>query len=278
MLNFPFIALTLFFVIFRAMRNFLLLLFLIPHLHFSQEYKAVLLQEENLTADEFLGADEYKNKYTLTGRVLYKISTEKIYQFSDLQLGPLSSVDLINPLRITLFYDQTNTALILDNTLNEITRINFNQLENFRNVSHARTASDRRLWIFNIDLQQLELFDYQTNRIIISSPQLSATAKGMTSNFNRCYVYTGKELKIYNNYGSLLNSIDILDLSQLHQNNDVLFALRNDSAVVLPKNKMNFREVNLDEKQVEQLYYANEILYIYDGGILRTYTLKLPKN
>jgi len=260
------------------MRNFLLLLLFIPHLHFSQEYKAVLIQEQKLAADQFVGADEYKNKYIINGRVFSKISAEKTYQFSDLQLGPISSVDIINPLRITLFYDQTNTALILDNTLNEITRINFNRLENFRNVSYARTASERRLWIFNIDLQQLELFDYQTNKIITSSPPLSATAVNMTSNFNRCYVYTDKELKIYNNYGSLLNSVAILGLSQLHQNNDMLFALRNDTVVVLPKDKMDFKEVNLDEKQVKQLYYANEILYIYGGRTLRTYFLKLPKN
>ncbi len=272
------VAPTLFFVIFRAMRNFLLLLLFFPHIHFSQEYKAVLHHEQKLAADQFVGADEYDNMYTITGRVFYKVSKDVTYQFSDLQLGPISSVDLINPLRITLFYDQTNTALILDNTLNEITRINFNQLEDFRNVSHARTASDRRLWIFNIDLQQLELFDYQTNKIITSSPPLSATAISMTSNFNRCYVYTGKELKIYNNYGSLLNSVPILGLSQLHQNNDVLFALRNNAVVVLPKNKMDLEEVNLDEKQVKQLYYANEILYIYGRKTLRTYTLKLPKN
>lgn len=260
------------------MRNFLLLLLFFPHLHFSQEYQGVFIQEQKLAADEFLGADEYKNLYTITGRVFYKTSTEKIYQFSDLQLGPISSVDLINPLRITLFYSQTNTALILDNMLNEITRINFNQLDNFRNVSNARTASDRRLWIFNIDLQQLELFDYQTNKIITSSPPLSATAISMASNFNRCYVYTGKELKIYNTYGSLLHTIPILGLSQIYQNNDVLFALHNDTVMILPKNKLDFMEVNLDEKQSKQLYYANEILYIYGEKTLRTYSLKLPKN
>lgn len=70
----------------------------------------------------------------------------------------------------------------------------------------------------------------------------------------------------------------ILGLSQLHQNNDVLFALRNDAVVMLPKDKMDFIEVNLDEKQVKQLYYANEILYIYGLGTLSTYSLKLPKN
>lgn len=272
------VEMTLFFLFCQTMRGLLLLFILIPLFAVAQELKVVPIERIPLVADQFVGADEYKNLYTITGRVFYKTSTEKTYRFSDLQLGPISSVDLINPLRITLFYNQTNTALILDNTLNEITRVNFNQLEDFRNVSHARTASERRLWIFNIDRQQLELFDYQTNKIITSSPPLSATAVGMTSNFNRCYVYTGKELKIYNNYGSLLNSVAILGLSQLHQNNDVLFALRNEIVVMLPKDKMDFVEVNLDEKQIEQLYYANEFLYIYRLETLTTYSLKLPKN
>lgn len=260
------------------MRNLFLLLFLFPQLHFSQEYKAVFINKQELDADQFIGVDDYKNLYTINGRVFYKISPEKTYQFSDLQLGAISSVDLINPLRITLFYDQFNTAVILDNTLNEITRINFNQLENFRNVSFARTASDRRLWVFNVDLQQLELFDYQANRIIASSPPLSNAATAMTSNFNTCYVYTGETLKSYNNYGSLINTMAISGLSQLHQNRDILVAVQDDNVIILPKYKLPFKQLNLVEKQVKQLYYANEILYIYAEGNLKTYSLKLPKN
>ncbi|MGB3776707.1 MAG: hypothetical protein WA951_15730 [Leeuwenhoekiella sp.] len=260
------------------MRFFIILFCFTPQIYFCQEIKVDHLREKELNTDQFVGVDEYNNVYSITNRVFYKTQADKTYQFSALELGKIASVDLLNPLRITVFYDQSNTAVILDNTLNEITRVNFNQLENFRNVSFARTASDRRLWIFNVDLLQLELFDYQSNRVLASSPPFSRSAENMTSNFNTCYVYTGKDLKIFNNYGSLLSTLQLKNLSLLDQNEGTIVAVIDGNLNVLDKNDQKFKGLPLNEKQVKQLYYANEFLYIYDGKILKTYTLNLPKN
>ena len=245
---------------------------------FAQKSKATFLEQLPLVADQFVGIDDFKNVYSITERVLSKRSAEHRYQFSDLQLGQISSVDIINPLRITVFYDQFNTVVILDNRLNEITRVNFNRLENFRNVSFARTASDRKLWIFNVDLQRLELFDYQNNKVITTSPPLSETAVNMVSNFNTCWVYTGNSLKTYNIYGSLISSSPLNNITQLHQNDGRLFAIQKDKIVYKAKNTEVFETVPLNENKVKELYYADEILYIYDGRILKSYSLKLPKN
>lgn len=260
------------------MRLRIALFLLVPQFFSAQAISPVLLQQQELLAETFVGADKYGNLYTTTQRVFYKISEKKTFQFSDLQLGPISSVDLINPLRITVFYDQFNTAVILDNTLNEITRIDFNQNGDFKNISHARTASDRRLWIFNVDLQQLELYDYQSKRVVAISPPFSDTATAMTSNFNTCYVFTRNGLKVFNNYGSLLKTVPVSEVSQAFLNKETLLVQQDKKILLLPEGVLDFKDVNLVEKQFKQLFYANEILYIYDGAFLRTYTLKLSKN
>ena len=95
--------------------------------------------------------------------VLYKEGGDGSFSFNDFQLGRLSSVDILNPLKVVLFYEDTNTVLLLDNRLNVIERIAFNNLMDFINVGNATNAGNSNLWIFNVDSQQLELFNYITN-------------------------------------------------------------------------------------------------------------------
>ena len=88
-----------------------------------------------------------------------------MYLIVTVQLGNITSANAFNPLKINLFYKNFNTVIILDNRLAEIFKIDFNTVQPYKNVSHISTGYDNTLWIFNPDLQQLELFDYKTNQI-----------------------------------------------------------------------------------------------------------------
>ena len=260
------------------MRWIFILAFLLPHLALAQDLKALPVSQTPLTVDQFIGADDYHNLYYINDNVFHKKSPEKDFQFSGLLLGPISSVDIINPLRITLFYAQVNTAVILDNTLNEITRVDFNQSPDYKNVSHVRTASHRKLWIFNTDLQQLELFDYQNRRTTITSPPVTKKIIAMTSNFNTCWLYDGSALQAYNNYGSQLYTLTIDDLKKIYEFQGNLLAIKNHKIVLIGKDPQKLTAVDFNENEPYELYWAYEILYIYNGKSLNTYSLKIPNN
>lgn len=259
------------------MHWFLYLIVFLPVFATAQNLKAVSIAQTPLNVDRFIGVDEYQDLYYINENVFHKKSSKKNLQFSDLQLGSITTADIVNPLRITLFYEQFNTAVILDNALNEIIRIDFNKIEDFKNITHARTASDQRLWIFNRDLRQLELYDYRNNNVRITSPPLAAAAEQMVSDFNTCWIYTGKTLQAFNNYGSLLYSMEAEGLDQLYQFRQSILAVRDGKVTVLDKNKKKFKTVDLDEKVLDQLYWAQEILYIYNGKTLNTYSLNFSK-
>lgn len=250
----------------------------IPFLSFAQELQIKAIKTwPSSTYDQFIGVDEYKNIYTVTGSVLYKSNAEKTIQFSDIQLGNITSVDILNPLRLTLFYEAFNTVIILDNTLNEITRINFNNLENFKNISHARTASDRRLWVYNIDLQKVELYNYRNDRVDSSFPPQEKNAVEMASNFNDCWILTQTHLIHYNQYGSLLNKEPAQDLSQIFQQDENIFGLRDGALYVKAKNSQVWTLLKDLPEGIKQFYLNNGILYIYTGELLSSYQLNLPK-
>lgn len=234
--------------------------------------------------DRFIGIDNYKNVYFLKDRVLHKQGEDGNFIYNALQLGRISSVDIINPLKVVVFFQDTNTVVLLDNKLNEIERIAFNNLPQFLNVATATSAGGNSLWVFNIDTQQLELYDYRAKMQTVVSQPFSGKLLSQASNFNYCFILTEKKLRAFNVYGSLLNETDVDGFEKIVQQNENLVALMDNSLFYIPdfarRNKETKNEVlklELPEITVKNLQLINDFLYIYDGTILHTFTLTLPK-
>jgi hypothetical protein len=184
----------------------------------------------------------------------------------------------LNPLKITAFFQASNTAVILDNTLSEIKRISFSNIDNFRNVSHATTANDRRLWVFNIDLQQLEIFDYSTQRIVQVSRPITLSPEAMTSNFNFCWLLTPSSMSRYNNYGSFLETLPVAKVQTLKQYNGNLVSWDGLDFKYKSPDQVEFQKLEIPKIPVKQFSLNNEILYIYDGRKVTSFQLKQAKD
>ncbi len=254
-----------------------IILFLILSLSsYAQEYEAILLKSQELNAQTFIGTDKFANIYYTSDRTLYKSkSQQNQYEFAALNLGPITYVDLLNPLKITVFYKQSNTVVILDNTLNEITRIEFSTIDNFRNVSMATTANDRRLWIFNSDLQQLELFDYRLNKVVLEFPPLEQIPNTYTSNFNFCWLQTPTEFITYNIYGTIIQvEKNPRQFETIAQNQKILIAKKDNDFYIKPINGSSFKKLRISQNTVQEFSLIGEILYIYNGQNLMAFTIK----
>lgn len=244
---------------------------------YGQNWSLVKVQEVALKTDRFIAVDKFNAHYYLEGNAIHKVDSQSSYQFSALQLGALTAVDIVNPLKITLFYESSNTVVILDNTLNEISRTNFSTLVNFRNVHQVTTAGDRRLWIFNTDLQQLEIFDYNTNKVVTQFPPMQTNATALASNFNFAWVSTQQGIYYYNNYGSFLEKIDLPEAQILVQDKGALIAYAGGSLYYKPKNTVLFYKISKPDLTIKQLSLKDEILYLYDGQKLTTFRLQQAK-
>jgi hypothetical protein len=244
----------------------------------SQTYVAKNIAEFPLVADRFIGVDDYGSQYYIKGNTLFKKSSQGSYQYSALQLGTLSTADILNPLKLTLFYQGSNTAVILDNTLSEIKRISFSSIENFRNVSHANTANDRRLWIFNTDIQQLEIFDYNTNRIVQQTLPFSEVPLKVVSNFNFCWLLGPTGVSTFNNYGSFLETLPTPGLQSLSQYNGHLLTWNGTDFMYKPPETIDFQKIEIPKIPIKQFSLNDEILYIYDGQKVTSFRLEPPKD
>ena len=237
-----------------------------------------------LKADEFIGIDAFENIYFTTNMELHKAGLDGDFVFNDLQLGPITSVDIINPLNVVLFYEDTNTVVLLDNKLNEIERINFNNLPQFLNINTATNAGNNRLWIFNIDTQQLELFNYRSLTNTVVSQPFSGTLVSQTSNFNYCYLLTENKALVFNVYGSLLSEITVEGYTKVIQQDEKVMGVKENSLYYLAdisKGKTKIYpeaiKISLPEITIKDLHLTQEFLYIYDGKNIHILKLTAPK-
>ncbi len=237
-----------------------------------------------LVADKFIGTDNYKNTYFIKDRVIYKQGADGNFLFNDLQLGRITSVDIINPLKVVAFFQDTNTVVMLDNKLNEIERINFNNLPQFLNVSTATNAGNNSLWLFNVDTQQLELYNYGSKLQTVVSQPFPGKLLSQASNFNYCFTLTEKKLRAFNSYGSILNETPSEGFEKIIQQNENLIALKENRLYYIPDFARRNRELvqetailKLTEITIKDLQLSNDFLYIYDGENLHTFKLTPPK-
>lgn len=263
------------------MKQLFILFLLICQLGIAQSLAPV--SEVPLMADRFIGLDNYKNTYFIKDRVIIKQGPDGNFRFNDLQLGRITSVDIINPLKVVAFFQDTNTVVLLDNKLSEIQRINFNNLPQFLNVSTATNAGNNSLWLFNVDTQQLELYNYGSKLQTVVSQPFPGKLISQASNFNYCFALTEKKLRAFNIYGSILNETASEEYEKIVQQNENLVALKDDSLYYIPDFAKRNEDVShetvkltLPEIKIKDLQLTNDFLYIYDGEILHTFKLTIP--
>lgn len=242
------------------------------------------LKKIELTTDYYIGTDAYTNNYFVHEMAFYKQGPDGDFVFKDFSLGPLTKVDIINPLKIMLFYEQTNTVIFVDNRLNEIERINFNTLAGFVNISNAGNAGNNRLWLFNTDSQQLELYDYRQQRALQTSLPMAGKPIDMASNFNYCYLLFEDALVTYNVYGSFMSEIPIENASQVAQHDENVWVVKENELLMYPepgldsaKKPSDVKKVPLPEITIKQLHLTQDFLYIYNGVTLHQFTNNQPK-
>ncbi|MFN2260860.1 MAG: hypothetical protein ABR595_02190 [Psychroflexus sp.] len=240
---------------------------------FSQNYNLEIEETTPLKADYFWGVDVYNQIYFSENNVIYKSAKTQNFEFQDLQLGELSNVDILNPLKILLFYKESNTVVFLDNRLNEIERINFNSVSPFKNVEFVNLGKDNSIWLFNVDNQELELYDYENQKIKNKSLPLNISIQNQKCNYNFCWLQNENGLKKFNIYGSLTDEIEIEDLIRFDVFKSDLCMETESEFHLLRAKQSEIQNIKKPKINVEQFHFIGQNLYIYDGKTLHNYKI-----
>ena len=258
------------------MRYLIFIFFFISISTNSQEIiDATFTGSTDLEIDEIVSIDNFETFYYLQNNTLYKESKDGTsINYSNYQLGEITTANAFNPLKINVFYQDFNLVVILDNRLAEIFKIDFNTVQPYKNVNFVSTGFDNTLWVFNVDFQQLELYDYKTNKTRFSAVPVQSLVLDLESDYNYCWLLTENYLYQYNYFGSMISKIENTGFTELSKSNGHLILKKEDTLYFKHKKKEDIIPINLPKLLINQFLLTNETLYIYDLEKLHKYQLK----
>src|SRR5690554_558066 len=256
------------------MKAFFYILILISFSTVGQEtIETTFVSKNPFEADSVIGIDNFGTFYFIRKNTLYKIEDKGNYSYSNVQFGKITSANSFNPLKVTVFYKDFNTAFILDNRFTEILKIDFSTLEYYKNVSFVSTANDNALWVFNEDIQQLELFDYKTNKTKATTLPTQSKVLDLKSNYNYAWLLTEKFLYKYNYFGSMIYKTENTGYTSLVESNNKIFLVKNNSLSIFDETEKVYQIIETPELLTKQFLVTNETLYIYDSKFLHKFQL-----
>jgi len=259
------------------MQKLFYILFLSSFIGVAQQHiEASIKDSTKLKAETVFGVDTFGTLYYSTeNNTFHKKTKDTTIAYANFQLGKITSANTFNSLKINLFYQDFNTVVILDNRLAEIYRIDFNTILPYKNVSFISTGFDNTLWVFNQDLQQLELYDYKTKKIRLKTVPVQSNVIDIKSDYNNCYMLTENYLYIYNYFGSLIGKHKNEGFEKMAYSKAHLVLKKEAQLYILQKNESKIQVIKHANLLINQFLVTNETLYIYDNEILRQYQLKI---
>lgn len=254
---------------------FRLLTFVLSISTYAQNIEAVFIKQVNLKNKTVVGLETLNSFFFIDNNTLHKKKDNLLMTYSNLQLGAIYSVNTFNPLKINVFYKDLNTVIILDNRLAEIYRIDFNTVQLYKNVTKITTGPDNTLWLFNQDLQQLELFDYKNNTTRAITRPVRNEALDLKSNYNYCFLLTKNHLYIYNYFGILVDKYDNKGYNKIEECNDNVILQKKNNLYYLSNTNKNITPIKTPTFLINQFFVTNKSLYLYNNESLQEFHLKI---
>jgi hypothetical protein len=244
----------------------------------NQKLKTAALDTKELENKIYIGFDGLGNNYYIKDNVFTKQNESQIWEYKNVALGRITSVDYINPLKIVVFYEDFNTIISLDNQLNEIQKLNLFDIDNTIFASKIGMASQDQFWIYNSLTQQIMLFDYLKNTSKTIGNPIQEAIKYTQSDFNNFYwideINNWYSIDIFGKVTLLANippfeKIQIIDAEKLlFSRENILYCLNNVTKVIY--------EIEIVEKSFQNYYYKDQILAIFTNQQIKNFKLKLP--
>jgi hypothetical protein len=238
-----------------------------------------LASETVLEAEEFIGADELGNLFYMENQVFYRKSGPRIFSFSNVDLGTITSVDVSNPFKILLLYRDFNSVIILDNNLNELSRrLDFTGETQFNNVLFVGNSSQNNIWLYADD-NKLHLYNYETLSEELQTQAMTFyeddfTAHSLASTFKRVWIQSESEALEFNEYGNYVRTYPIDGAERIFPFQKGILVLKDGTFEYFFENER--RKVKLDFKgTMKNVSVSGSSLFIYDGKKVSQYRLQL---
>lgn len=173
----------------------------------------------------------------------YKPDLTEQYRYADKKTGFISRIDVSNPLKIVVFSDDFNKAVILDNTLSLISELNLS--DKFADITACTVSNDGNFWVY--DPVQFKLIKIRDNGSIILE----------TSNVND---FGMKDARIY----------DIRE-----KNNLVVLCDKSQGFYIF--DNLGQYQYHFEAQDIKHFTFDGRNIYYYTGTGMKSYSIKFKE-
>lgn len=257
-----------------------LLPFCLPAAHAQHGLLPVRIMATPKPAPErFTGTDAFGWNYIIADNEFRKQKEGKTLKYKNVALGDIYRADLQNPLQIVLFYKKFNTVVLLDNQLNETTVINFNELAQPIIADAVGLASQNRLWVYDVTMQQTGLFNLKQHTFRALTPPNNTGLQWYQTDYNYFYWIDNEgHLFSVNLFGNVvpLGNVPVFNEAQLLATDALVLKTDNTLQQFSPALQKAF-PIPIVEKTFSAFYYNDGILSIFTDSEIVQYKLILPR-
>ena len=238
-----------------------------------------LTSETVLDAEQFIGADELGNLFYMENQVFYRKSGQRIFSFSNVDLGAITAVDVGNPFKILLLYRDFNSVIILDNNLNELSqRLDFTDETQFNNVLFVGNSSQNNIWLYADD-NKLHLYNYETLSEELQTQAMTFyeddfIAQSIVSTFKRVWIQSETEALEFNEYGNYVRTYPIAGAERIFPFQKGILVLKEGTFEYFFEEERRMVELNF-KGTMKNVSVSGSSLFIYDGKKVSQFQLQL---
>jgi len=240
--------------------------------------RATKINSIALQSDRIIGQDQFGFFYFILDNVFHKMKDNKTFEYKNVSLGKITTVDIKNPLKILLYYENFNTVILLDNQLNEVQKINFSENGGSLVVSGIGIATQNQLWIYDNLNQQIGLFDYLKNEYKSISTPLAGKVKKYQPDYN-AFEWIDENNNWYSCdlFGKVTSkgTVPAFDQLVVIENNKIIYS-KDDVLYQFNRTKNEVKVIKILEKSFDNFDYKDQILSIFTSEGIINYKITTP--
>ena len=197
-----------------------------------------------------LSVDNFSNFYTVGDNQITKFDKAgtQLQTYDEVKYGKIGSLDISNPLKITVYYPDFMQAVLLDRFLSYFTTYNFFGL-GYQNVTAVGSSSDGYLWFYDNLSFTLKKIDESGKVQLQSQPVNQLINTVITPTFimekgGQVYVNDpAVGVLVFDNFGAYYKTIPVLGLQR--------FQIFQDQIVYFEEGKLkSYNPVTFDAKMI----------------------------
>jgi len=213
--------------------------------------------------------DNLGNIYVYTEKAIIKYNSngKSLYSYSVTNATNITKIDVLNPLRILVFFKDINQVIFLDNTLSETgININLNNID-LQLSTLVCNSSSKGIWVFdsqNIEISHLsntlETISKTGNLAILLQQEIQPT--NMFEFNNQLYLVNRKSILVFDIFGTFIKEIPF-ECSQCSITENAIYNCEKRLSEYNIKTKQIESDINMFDTILQETKNVTNGLFIY---------------